>query len=1145
MAGFRVQLFRGLRPRVSTRKLQPGEAQTAQNAKLGSGDLRAWFANDNVITVSDRWYNETVYRFDNDGSPIWFEWNSVVDVVRGPIKDDSLERTYFTGAGARPKMTFTTIADGGGGGPYPEATRDLGIPAPPVKLRSPNDRLPESVKASNRSLGTITCEAFIIDKVIFDAANYPGTGTDNQTWRLGDYGVGGGFQAATFVLNVSGETRFKVKRVISKTQVVLESAATPGIFARSEPSDVEYSDPFQEAYTATVRMDEQGSTKVTVFKGWVIPEATVTTAAVNHYLRAGDVIDLISVGNRSPGHMEFVVPVAQDFHEQSWDAEVEQPVNWGSGNTAHVTYNARVTPSATEGDNTFSIVGTFGYNISREESDSDFAQDRQYVYTYVSDLGEEGPPSPVSRTIDAFDGNLVNLLGFENVFTHPKLSNRTIDFFRIYRTSSTEAGTEFQFVKEVSVGTAALPTTTVADEVKDAGLGEVLDTTTWFPPVKNMAGLISLPNGVLVGFKGKTIYFSEPYFPHAWPPEYDQAVDFDIMGLANIGNSVVIMTKGHPYWASGSHPRSINIRPIKLNQACMNKESIATDKDRVYYASPDGLVEISANGAKVVTEAYVRKEEWAAYSPESMTAAFHDGKYFGFFDGPDNVTQPPVSAALTGTFVSAVPSESDIRAGGKTIIITLTGSHVWEDAGANFNSERQNIIDSFFSDGSEDNGWDAELSNVPVTDVVRTSATVVTITLSALATFNITEIEVLRCTLPASVFKSTQPADSIAADNALTITVNLTFSSRIMVFTGGGEYGYSDGDAEVLTLARPIPGDDTFNPPLIPSKFQDIIAYDTKRDRWVLATRFVVPGVVTPHLYVSDDDGATFSDNDVMAEAGTLTSGFPFISYYSEYDLYVASFGDHDTTEGKPAVMYSQDGAETWEKAFLDSPNNWDKVRGASAGFCFYNGFVYSSCYKTGGADEAKLLIGNASVPSSQWKAISINLPTSVTNNELESVAAGNGGVVYLWRTGSPYNLELGKYDPYLETSTAIGTITTGAGFSYYKIAFSGDHWMIVNTEFMMWHVSTTNETSIGSWIAAGEQVANITVRNLYYDPGDGATPGWGWVVVGINTSTGKAVIYTSDDDGSTWVNQAATADLTAEIYSMAFTGELLDQDKR
>ena len=106
------------------------------------------------------------------------------------------------------------------------------------------------------------------------------------------------------------------------------------------------------------------------------------------------------------------------------------------------------------------------------------------------------------------------------------------------------------------------------------------------------------------------------------------------------------------------------------------------------------------------------------------------------------------TAAISGT-LSDGGTPAEIRAGGQTIIITLANT-TWVDAGSDFNAQRQNIIDGIASNLSEPDGWNARRSDFPVTDVVRTSATVTTITLSASSGYGISEAETLTVTVPAS-----------------------------------------------------------------------------------------------------------------------------------------------------------------------------------------------------------------------------------------------------------------------------------------------------------------------------------------------------------------------------------------------------------
>jgi hypothetical protein len=110
----------------------------------------------------------------------------------------------------------------------------------------------------------------------------------------------------------------------------------------------------------------------------------------------------------------------------------------------------------------------------------------------------------------------------------------------------------------------------------------------------------------------------------------------------------------------------------------------------------------------------------------------------------------PISAAITGTVTASV-TEADIVTGGKTIIITLTNA-TWKAAGTGpigTTAETQAIIDGITSAQAEAAGWNAVVKvGIETTDVVRTSATVATITLDAEAGYDITATETITITVP-------------------------------------------------------------------------------------------------------------------------------------------------------------------------------------------------------------------------------------------------------------------------------------------------------------------------------------------------------------------------------------------------------------
>lgn len=109
---------------------------------------------------------------------------------------------------------------------------------------------------------------------------------------------------------------------------------------------------------------------------------------------------------------------------------------------------------------------------------------------------------------------------------------------------------------------------------------------------------------------------------------------------------------------------------------------------------------------------------------------------------------PSPSAVLSGTITD--DSELDIRAGGSTIVLTLTNT-TWEaNVGAD-NPQTQALIDGLDSAQAEAAGWDAVVkAGLTFSDVARTSDTVVTITLPAFPSYNIGADEEITVTVPAS-----------------------------------------------------------------------------------------------------------------------------------------------------------------------------------------------------------------------------------------------------------------------------------------------------------------------------------------------------------------------------------------------------------
>ena len=254
-----------------------------------------------------------------------------------------------------------------------------------------------------------------------------------------------------------------------------------------------------------------------------------------------------------------------------------------------------------------------------------------WVYTFVSDLDEEGPPSPPSALLERFfrrDGALlpVTLSDMETGVT----GAYSIASKRIYRTVVGGSGeTAYHLVKTV----AATVDTTI-DDVPTVSVGDELRTLTWQSPPANLSGLTALPNGVLAGFVDRTLWLSEPYEPHAWPPEYTLVMDYPIVALGVYGTTVVVLTTGVPYLVDGVHPQYMTQSKLELDQACIAKHSVTRfGNTGILYASPDGLVQVGPGIAQVVTREIFNKRNWDSLHPKTIRAVYHDENYLAFHDG--------------------------------------------------------------------------------------------------------------------------------------------------------------------------------------------------------------------------------------------------------------------------------------------------------------------------------------------------------------------------------------------------------------------------------------------------------------------------------------------------------------------------------
>ncbi len=304
--------------------------------------------------------------------------------------------------------------------------------------------------------------------------------------------------------------------------------------------------------------------------------------------------------------------------------------SFGSGQTS---YSDNLTDASLSGASVYGVIASGPAAVVRPtappgaipSTDTGTLEDRYYVYTFVTDLGEEGPASPTNTTpISVSYGQIVGV-----TMPPPPGGNSRLAAAgavkRIYRTATGNGGTNFFYVGEVAAAESYFK-----DAVATTALGSPISSLSFQSPPQGLRGLIGLPNGFFAGFDGNEIWFSEPYRPHAWPLEYNVTCDYPVVAIGVTGQSLLVFTERFPYIATGSSPAQMSLQKIDLEQGCVSARSVCPFMDGVVYASPDGLCMIGSGGAKVLTQEIHSRETWQAMNPASIELYQHDNRLYGF-----------------------------------------------------------------------------------------------------------------------------------------------------------------------------------------------------------------------------------------------------------------------------------------------------------------------------------------------------------------------------------------------------------------------------------------------------------------------------------------------------------------------------------
>jgi hypothetical protein len=650
MAGIKFEAFQGLVPRTSDRLLPNMAATVARNTKLLSGEIRGFRQLEEVVdlgaiasplrramqvpstavaTPGDDCWDDVILLAKFDGADAATAYTEIKRSTVGNFRGNAQLDDAQQAAG-----TTSLLLDGTGDAVFFGTTAGDWAA---YQLANTDDVTVEGFFRFN-TLPTTGNQVALVNAANQDFVNFDMEIRNNggQMQIRGRFGIGT-FPSADVTLStgvwyhIVAQRRYnagspQVDLFLDGTRVSTTASANNPTGGTEEPIRVgAWDNASNETYTR-------------VLDGWA-DSVRVTKCA-----RYGDVASFPAVDADYPENAGGAAPIEWlAFNEQNLDIVRSPLINdafdryyWaGENNRPSMNTAERIANGDPEYWLGIPVPGSAPGVTPPGGTD----ETRAYVYTFVSEYGEEGPPS--EPTLIA--GGSGTPWDITTTTTVPDAAFRNVTTKKIYRTVPGNATTSFFFVAEIPVGQALYSDNETNETVASNPL---LESTEYLEPPSDMVGMVVMPNGYLVGFVGRRLLFSEPYRPHAWPASYELATEFEIVGLGVIGSTLIVCTRSKPEWGQGVSPAAFTTQKIDAVEPCLSRRSIVTTPAGLYYASINGLVLATPGNVTVVTKDLFTKSEWADLMPQDIYAAALGLQYiafnssnFGFIVDPENPTQ--------------------------------------------------------------------------------------------------------------------------------------------------------------------------------------------------------------------------------------------------------------------------------------------------------------------------------------------------------------------------------------------------------------------------------------------------------------------------------------------------------------------------
>jgi hypothetical protein len=689
VSAVKIVRFLGVAPKNASELLPDTAAQVARNCKLYSGDLIPYPAPVIVGDAERTGVIKTLYglRDPNTDQLVWLTWTSDVNIVTPAIDEFGEQRFYYTGDGIPKVSTYDQAVQGVG--PYPVGFYELGLPLPTVKPTTTATAFtPVTTASFARSAGN---NVTLVTGTPHNLKSGTLITVSGFSFRTGTYSRAGSLITVT----ITGHG------LSSGADLLLK-------FTSGTATSNSYTITVTGVDTFTCSDTASGATSGDV--SWDIgdlnttAEVTVINATTIRYFSFGPEVATTS---STAGKIDLGGQVQARNYLYTWfSGWEEESIGSEPADALFIKEGQIVTvgtiPTVPPAGNNF-IRGIRLYRTLSGVTDAEyFRLATLWFPNTISGVSRSGNISTVTfiyphqlSTGDRFKISGCSVSSFDIVGGIVTSTNDlyTLSYAQAAAnvTFTTASGTLYYDVSENPPATAARywgdgGVFTFTDDFDYRSLSEILSTNDYDAPPGGLRGLTIFQNSILAGFEGNALYLTEPGVFHAWPEKYKRVFDSEIVGLAQVAGSLLVLTKDYPYIISGSNPAVLTQVRLSSRYPCLNARSIAETSFGVVYATHDGLaIYAPSAGAQILTRAIHSSDTWnQALDPNTLVGTTYKGTYIAAHSNGSIVFEPGGNQQNPGTFVDSTFSFSatwyDPRTNALYVVSGLSGDiYQWDN----------------------------------------------------------------------------------------------------------------------------------------------------------------------------------------------------------------------------------------------------------------------------------------------------------------------------------------------------------------------------------------------------------------------------------------------------------------------------------